>query len=354
VAKRRRRRNEGSVFYSKSDGSWIARYPLGVRDGKRVGKKVRAPTEQAAKVELERLHRAYGADVDPARDTLDRYLDAWLRDHGPSVRASTRVSYEGHIRMHISPLLGGIPVSKLRATDVRRLIADRLGAGLSPATVRRIHSTLHAALQVGVDDRSLAENVAAGVTLPRVTVKTIRPMTDDYANQVRDISRGTFLEALVELLLGTAMRLGEALGLDQGDLNLEQRFVLVRTSKTTVRSILISDDAAEALRIHLARLKRRGPNEPVFVGPRSGDRMSPATVSHALPRLLERAGITRLTPHGLRHGAATILVAKGVHMRYVAEQLGHKNPALTARVYAHVIPEAQKEAVKQLNRRATS
>lgn len=330
--------------------------PLGVRDGRRVGRKVRAPTEQAAKVELERLQRAYGADVDPASGSLDRYLEAWLRDHGPSVRASTRVSYEGHVRMHISPLLGGIPVVRLRTTDVRRLIADRLDAGLSPATVRRIHSTLHAALEQGVKERSLVENVAHGVTLPRVEPKPIKAMTHEDAELIRDISRGTFIEALVDLLLGSALRLGEALGLNQGDVHLqvEDPFVTLRTSKTTLRAVMISDDAAEALRSHLVRAKRRGPNEPLFIGPRSGHRLTTSTVSHALPRLLENAGVDRLTPHGLRHGAATIMLSEGTDLRFIQEQLGHKSYNLTAKTYAHVVPSVQRAAVRKLNRRATS
>jgi integrase len=179
-------------------------------------------------------------------------------------------------------------------------------------------------------------------------------MSDATADQILEATRGTFLGPLTELLLGSGMRLGEALGLDQGDLHLDASFVVVRVTKTRVRAIPISDDAAEALRKHVASVKRRGPDEPVFFAPRSGGRLSGATVSHAFPKMLTRAGLPRLTPHGLRHGAATLMVAKGVPMRHVAEQLGHKNPALTARVYAHVLPEAQKEAVRLLNRRPGS
>jgi integrase len=351
MPRRRRRRGEGSVFYSKADGAWIARYSLGVRDGRRVGRKVRAATEAEARAELERLHRAYGNDVAPARDTLDAYLEQWLRDHGPSVRPSTRVSYEGHVRMHISPLLGGIPVARLRTSDVRRLIADRLAVGLSPATVRRIHATLHVALAQGVDDRSLPDNAAAGVPLPKVPERRVEAMTEDRANAVRDALHGTFIGDLVELLLGSGMRLGEALGLDQGDLHLDEGFVLVRVTKTTPRAVRISDDAVTALRRQLARNKRRGAGEPVFVGPRSGERITASTVTHAMPRMLEDAGLPRLTPHGLRHGVATMMVARGVHMRAVADQLGHRNPSMTAKVYAHVTPEALKDAVQLLNRR---
>jgi integrase len=72
--------------------------------------------------------------------------------------------------------------------------------------------------------------------------------------------------------------------------------------------------------------------------------MRGSSVTHALVRAVG------LSPHKLRHGVATIMVAQGVHMRIVAEQLGHRNPALTARVYAHVVPQSQVEAVRALDR----
>src|SRR5687768_9487074 len=138
MARRRHRRGEGSVWYDRVNGCWWARVSLGVVDGKRVGRKVRRRTEREALAELERMRRLYGAGGEPARQTLDTYLVDWLASHGPSVRPSTRTSYTGHVKRHISPLLGGILVGKLQQSDVRRLIADRTTAGLSPATVARI------------------------------------------------------------------------------------------------------------------------------------------------------------------------------------------------------------------------
>ncbi len=64
--------------------------------------------------------------------------------------------------------------------------------------------------------------------------------------------------------------------------------------------------------------------------------------------------LTGLSPHKLRHGAATLMLTGGASMRAIAEQLGHRNPALTARIYAHVIPEAQRAAVDLLERRQGS
>jgi integrase len=252
--------------------------------------------------------------------------------------------------MHISPLLGGIPVAKLTTRDVRRLIADRSAAGLSPSTVRRIHATLYMALQQGVKDRTLADNVAAGVDLPRVPEHHVEAMTEDRADAIRDAMRGTFLENLVELLLGSALRLGEALGLDQGDVG--EGVVLVRVTKTRIRSVSVSADAGEALRREIAGAKRVGPKEPVFQGQRKGDRLRVDTAGHAFTRTIVSAGLPRLRVHDLRHGAASIMLRKGVDMRSIADQLGHRNPAFTAKVYAHVHPDALAEAVSLLNRRS--
>jgi len=356
---RRGRRGEGSVYWSKSDRRWIARWPLGVVDGRRRAKRVKCRTERQADAELEQLRRTYGIGGSPVAGTLDEYLADWLatpRDIEPS----TLRSYREHVDNHISPLLGGIPVVQLRPSDVERLIRDRLKARqrgqpkaklLSPATVAKIVTTLRIALNRAVRRGDLPVNVAALVELPRATHEPVPAMSDDQADRILDAVQDHWLEPIVRLLFGSALRLGEAVALNQGDAFLDRSFVRLRKSKTTIRAVPISPDAIAGIEQALARAPRIGDNEPLFFGPRTGDRLTGSSVSHAFPKLLVDAGLIRVTPHGVRHGAATIMVAKGVHMRIIAEQLGHRNPALTARVYAHVIPEVQRGAVDALPRR---
>lgn len=348
---RRGRRGEGTVYYLRSERRWIARWPLGVVDGKRRDKRVKCRTRDEADDELVKLRRLYGAGGEPARGTLDAYLAEWLPAHGRGIRASTRTSYEGHIRLHISPLLGGIPLARLAPRDVRRLIAELERKGRSPATIHLVYRTLHVALQAAVNDRTLIDNPADGVHLPRIEREPVRPLTSDEADAILDAVAGTWAERPVRVWLGSGLRRGEVLGLDQRDLVLDSGFVRVRVSKTLIRAVPVSDDAVDALREALAAAPRRGPAEPVFFAPRSRDRMLGSSISHALPRILEAAGLGHLTPHALRHGAATLMLADGTPMRVISEQLGHRNPGLTARVYAHVIPEAQRTAVASLPRR---
>lgn len=342
---RRARRGEGTVYFSKSDRRWVARYPLGVIGGRSQSKRVKCSTERAARVELEQLRRIYQAGATPAGGTLDAYLAVWLVSHR-DIRESTRRSYRDHIANHIAPLLGGLPVSRLRPSDVDRLIADRLGAGLSGSTVRSIVTTLHIALSQGVKRGELGVNVAGQVRLPRVEREPVAAMSARDADSILATVSGHWLEPVVRLLLGSGLRLGEAVSLNQGDVH--DGFVRLRTSKTRLRAVTVSEDALDALREAIRDAPRVGPKEPVFFGPRTGDRLTVATVSHAFPRVLQSRGLPRMRVHDLRHGVASIMVASGVHIRTVAEQLGHANPQQTLRTYAHILPDTLRAAVESL------
>lgn len=349
--RRRRRRGEGSVY--RSQGSWIARFPLGTVNGKRLTKRTRCKTEREAMAELERMRRIFGSGGTPATGTLGAYLDDWLRSWH-DIRDSTRTSYAGHVRLHIAPLLGGIPLAKLQPGDVRRLIDELQRKKLKPATIVRVVTTLRIALNAAVGERAIVDNPAAHVRLPRVEREPVVPITPDDAEAIYRATEDTWIGPLVRLLLGSGIRLGEALGLDQGDLLLDEGFVRVRITKTQVRAVPVTDDAVDALREALRRAPRRGAHEPVFYSPRRPrERLRGSSVTHALPRLLEAAGVRPITPHQLRHGAATLMLFAGHQMRVISEQLGHKNTSITSQFYAHVIPAAQRAAVGSLERRKT-
>ncbi len=75
---------------------------------------------------------------------------------------------------------------------------------------------------------------------------------------------------------------------------------------------------------------------------RIGTPMHSGDVTRALQRLLAAAELPRMRFHDLRHGAATLLLAQGVHPRVVMETLGHSTIAVTMNVYSHVVPALQR------------
>ena len=357
---KRRRKGEGAVIHDRTAGRWVARVDLGIRtvvvDGapvrRRVRKRVVCRTEREAKAALEGLRRDYTSAETPTMGTLDEYLAEWLRGRRPSIRESTYVSYSGHVRMHISPLLGGIPAVRLRPQDVRRLVVDRLAAGKSPTTVRRILTTLHMALEQGVKDGVLARNAVDGVRAPKVERRDIRAMTPTHAKAILVAVADDPLGPLYILLLGTGMRLGEACALDWRDIDLERGTVYVRTGKTAAATRTIPLPGFVLVAMKVQRLRSPGAADAaVFRGLRGRAKsrgLRPSTVSHAFPLMLERKKLPPMRVHDLRHATATLLMARGVPMRSIADLLGHASPAITANVYAHVSEELRRQAAGEM------
>jgi integrase len=86
--------------------------------------------------------------------------------------------------------------------------------------------------------------------------------------------------------------------------------------------------------------------------PRPVDRIfpvAPSTLTQAWLRTIRRTGLPPMRLHDLRHGAATLMLAGGTPMRVIADTLGHSSPAVTANVYAHALPAAQRDAADRLD-----
>ena len=105
--------------------------------------------------------------------------------------------------------------------------------------------------------------------------------------------------------------------------------------------------AVEALNRHrekqITRKHGVGPGDPIFTGPKGGPLSAPAAY-HGLQRIIERLGLKRISFHALRHTAATHMLESGVNIRVVQSVLGHADPNLLLKWYAHVLPGSQAAA----------
>jgi len=138
----------GGVGYDRTARSYYARIHTRDATGRRVAHKVRAPTEDAAIEALRGLRARYGVDSagDEPMGTLSDYLAAWLSSHERTIRPATAASYRSHVTLHIDPLLGGIPLHRLRPSDVDRLVSRLVAKGMRPSSVARVVATLRIAL----------------------------------------------------------------------------------------------------------------------------------------------------------------------------------------------------------------
>ncbi|WP_372512023.1 tyrosine-type recombinase/integrase [Frankia umida] len=162
-------------------------------------------------------------------------------------------------------------------------------------------------------------------------------------------------DLVLELLYGSGLRVSELCGLDLGDVDDERRLLRVRGKGGRERSVPFGVPAAAALRAWLRAgrpwLSTGAAGAALLLGQRGG-RLDPRAVRRVLRlRMADAALPAGLTPHGLRHSAATHMLEGGADLRSVQEFLGHASLA-TTQIYTHVTPERLRAAFEQAHPRA--
>jgi integrase/recombinase XerD len=245
----------------------------------------------------------------------------------------------------------GKPVSRATVADLELYTAQARADGLSSATLARRAAAARTFFRHLQLVGARADNPAAELSLPRRTRKLPRTLSTVEAKRLIDAANGVAPRALrdralVELLYGAGLRVSEAVSLEKGGLDLDERLVRVTGKGDKERIVPIGRQATEALRRYLARgrphLDRRHRSE-VFLNARGG----PLTRSGAfliLRRLAAVAGLDpeSVHPHLLRHSFATHLLEGGADLRSVQEMLGHADLG-TTELYTHVSDRRRQE-----------
>jgi len=161
--------------------------------------------------------------------------------------------------------------------------------------------------------------------------------------------------AILELLYGSAIRVGELVALDVDDLDLDQRLMRVLGKGGKERTVPYGIPARDAVRDWLRRGRPRlsgsasGP--AAFLG-RRGARVDPREVRRVVHAMVAHVpDAPDLGPHGLRHSAATHLLEGGADLRSVQELLGHASLG-TTQIYTHVSAERLRSSYEQAHPRA--
>lgn len=153
MTRKRRGNGEGSI-YQRANGTWCATISVGyTSDGQRKRRTLFGESKQDVQGKLAKVANgvAHQRDIEPQRIKLGQYLDRWLKDAAkPRVRDATYINYEGVVRNHIKPHLGGVPLAKLTAFQIYGMYSCLAEAGKSAETIRLTHAVLHRALKQAV------------------------------------------------------------------------------------------------------------------------------------------------------------------------------------------------------------
>ncbi|MGE0744841.1 MAG: site-specific tyrosine recombinase XerD [Rhodospirillales bacterium] len=277
---------------------------------------------------------------------IEAFLEMMVAERGAA--ANTVDSYRRDLADAARLLAArGVALENATAADVRDYLNHLAVGGRAAPTASRRLSALRQFFRFLVSDGRRPDDPTAAVDAPRRGRPLPKILTEAEveallaAAAAREGRAGRRIEALLEILYATGMRVSELVGLPAGAIARDRRFVLIRGKGGKERMVPLSEPAQRALAAWLDASARRGAASR-WVFPSHGDtgHLTRQRFAQLLKDIAADAGIDpgRVSPHVVRHAFASHLLAHGADLRTVQQMLGHADIA-TTQIYTHVLDE---------------
>jgi len=299
--------------------------------------------------------------IPKAGRTLRAFTVEWEQHVGATLKPSTLRAVKSHLRTHILPRMGDLPLTACTVRNVQAFISALAVAGLSRKTIENILTTLHSLLGTAkkwgyvpaVFERS-------ALSLPREGErKESRFFSAEQVRRIIAASKEPFA-TMYAVLSVTGLRAGECLGLKVADLDFDKGVIKIRRtldsytrethapkSKASSADLPMPGTLARRLRSYLAHDWRENAAGWLFANSR-GNPYARDKVAYKLQDTLRELGIEKAGLHAFRHGAASELFENGAAPSVVQKQMRHSDSRITLETYAHVVGDAQRKAVESL------
>lgn len=321
-------------------------------------------TPVAVRSTVERVGRSTAATLEQLPSALRDAVEAFAHHLTSVLGRSTHTvrAYRGDIVSLLDhavrmdrPQLARLDLTVLRSWLARQrtLGAARTTLARHAAAARTFTAWAHEAGLLGTDVGAALASPKAQRGLPGVLrpdqADSLLTAPGEEASPVRLRDR-----AVLEILYATGVRVSELCGLDLDDVDRQRRVVRVFGKGAKERAVPFGAPAQEALedwlRLGRSALAGSASGQALLLGARGG-RLHPTVVRRLVAHYARASGTPAVSPHGLRHSAATHLLEGGADLRSVQELLGHASLAST-QIYTHVSVERLRAAYRQAHPRA--
>ena len=344
--------------YTLINGStlWRVRYRIDGRSTSKRGFTTRRDAlAHGAEIEVRKARGTYTAPTD-GRATIGDLGPAWLSQQGHQKPSSLRV-LEVALRLQVLPTWQSVRIGTIKPSAVRSWVA-KLSAHYSPTIVIRAHGILTGILDDAVGDRLIPSNPARGVKLPPKRRKPQVYLSHDQVWALADAAGDH--AALILTLAYTGLRWGEAAALRVGDLDLLRRRVTVNENVVRVGGQIIigtpkSNRArtvpfpAALVELLARQCEDKARRDLLFPAGHGGYLQQANSTRGWFPAAVTRSAVPRVTPHDLRHTAASLAVSAGANVKAVQAMLGHASAAMTLDVYADLFSDDLDRVAERLD-----
>ncbi|MEV7425457.1 site-specific integrase [Streptomyces sp. NPDC091212] len=398
----KRGNGEGSIYPYKNGFAayvWVTK-----SDGKRARKYAYGKTREEVHAKWLTLHaEANKGPVATRHRTLDAFLAYWLDSIvKPNLAPLSYVSYEGYVRLYITPHLGSKRLDKLTVRDVREwltklgtvrqccaqgkdekraaarrkccAVGDCCESYPSRRVIQASRDALRAALTHAVTEEEIGKNVASLVKVPKPRRRRIKPWSVAEAGQflADAAARDDHLFAAWVLVLTLGLRRGEVLGLTWKSIDFEAGELYVdhqiqRAGRQILHRETKTEDSDDFLPLPSLCLKALRMRRAQQVGDRTaagelwqdahglvfttkyGTPIEPGNLTRMFALRARRAGLRVIPLRNTRHTCSSLLVALKVHPKIAQRILRHSQIAMTMEVYAEASEEEVRAAIGQLS-----
>lgn len=271
--------------------------------------------------------------------TVSELAPEWLESKR-KLRPGTIAEVRGRLNNHVIPRWGSYPINEITHKEIQEWITTLAGGASS---VQKAHRTLAGILEYAVRTERLQKNLARGIELP----------VEGHAEQ-RFLTHSEFWTLLkhvdphwkdfTSMMFHTGLRMGEGVELRVKDVHLARKRVKVERSANRLNGIWVVGPTkngepreapltATAVEILERRIQGKKRDELVFTN-RAGHQIDRTGYRRVFVDAAEASGIGRLTPHDMRHTAASWAISAGASPKLVQLMLGHRSAAITLDIYA--------------------
>ena len=314
------------------------------------------------------------AQAPPATVAPSRHVEAFL-EMLVAERGAARNTVDSYRRdldalANYAARHGGTPETA-DAAMIRGYLAAQAAAGMSPRTTARRLSAFRQFFRFLLSEGVRGDDPSAGIDSPRQGRSLPKYLSEEEVERLLDAAKrrsgadGVRLNALMEVLYATGLRVSELVGLPLSALSRDDHMLVVRGKGDKERMVPLTEPAMEALDAYAPMRESYIPRgrglaaSPWLFPSRSRDgHLTRVRFAQLLKQLAVDAGVApeRVSPHVLRHSFASHLLANGADLRSLQQMLGHADIG-TTQIYTHVLDERMKSLVQHahpLARRRTS
>lgn len=365
-----------------------------LKEGQRDQESLREKEKRILK-DLDDHIRTKSAEQVTVNDMFEKFLDIRM-----DLRGTTRRCYRDLFSAHVYPAIGNRAVGKIKPSDIQKMYQEAVVEhGITPSTVQKVHSVVYQIFDMAVIDNIIRTNPSANAfkyfaKSNEVTSKPREALTVEQQEQFIDFVYSSHIYSrlgnLFTVLLGTGLRIGEALALTWDDIDFDSGMITIYKTmaykqgedgkygyrisppKTAagIREIPMLDDVIAALKREKSQTKPKkkfvveGYTGFVFLNS-TGQVYTNSFLYDSIQGIVETYNreelakaikedrppvyLPKISAHIFRHTFCTRMCEQDVNLKVLQDIMGHRNIRTTMEVYARATREKKQDAIKEMN-----